>query len=287
MTTKRETLFAVARAIANGTVPDVIDAIAIAKKAHSGGVAWKRSFAKLENFISNGTRTHSIFMLDGNSKLPFVAFSALPIVSCPGAGECADWCYSMRAWRYPDAFVRQASNSWMMRTASGRTAIAADLERITKIRRFKGAKVTFRLYVDGDFASVEHVGFWMETLSNNPVIEAYGYSKSFAELIRFDDAGGAWPANYQLNISSGHNHSTDTVSRMRELPITRGEFRAVSIGRAVKSAEHGTPSIVSELRARVNGPMFPCPGKCGTCTPIGHACGASRLKGKVIVIAVH
>jgi hypothetical protein len=28
-------------------------------------------------------------MIKGNSKLPFYAFSNLPIVNCPGAGECA------------------------------------------------------------------------------------------------------------------------------------------------------------------------------------------------------
>src|SRR5262249_38268511 len=41
----------------------------------------------------------------GNAKLPFWAFSALPIVTCPGAGECARWCYSLTSWRTPGAAV--------------------------------------------------------------------------------------------------------------------------------------------------------------------------------------
>lgn len=87
-----------------------------------GGVVWEPIAAK------------------GNVKLPFVAYSHLPMVSCPGAGRCAvyeeeeyeavrmvkdpetgqvvehrskakhpyhrGFCYSFKAWRYPDAFAR-------------------------------------------------------------------------------------------------------------------------------------------------------------------------------------
>lgn len=57
----------------------------------------------------------------GNGKLPFVAYSELPMATCPGAGDCAvyskrsskdsGWCYSFKAWRYPDAFARQFLNT--------------------------------------------------------------------------------------------------------------------------------------------------------------------------------
>ena len=42
----------------------------------------------------------SVWSLEGNVKLPFAAFSAAPIVTCPGAGACAldGWCYSLKAW---------------------------------------------------------------------------------------------------------------------------------------------------------------------------------------------
>lgn len=65
----------------------------------------------------------SVLMADGNSKLPFIAYSELPMATCPGAGECGvqmkdastgsvvGWCYSFKAWRYPDAFTRQFLNS--------------------------------------------------------------------------------------------------------------------------------------------------------------------------------
>lgn len=54
----------------------------------------------------------------GNGKLPFMSYSELPMATCPGAGDCAvysqqtaGWCYSFKAWRYPDAFARQFLNT--------------------------------------------------------------------------------------------------------------------------------------------------------------------------------
>lgn len=78
---------------------------------------------------------------DGNQKLPFVAYSELPMATCPGAGSCgvykkdsrsgapaSGWCYSFKAWRYPAAFTRQflntlaatASRAFDIELASGR-----------------------------------------------------------------------------------------------------------------------------------------------------------------------
>lgn len=81
---------------------------------------WKRDLLSLARaFLALGKgkiapkwRTpFKVFKLKGNTKLPFATFSTLPIVTCPGAGECADWCYSFTAWRYPAAFARQLQNT--------------------------------------------------------------------------------------------------------------------------------------------------------------------------------
>lgn len=61
----------------------------------------------------------------GNAKLSFVAYSELPMATCPGAGACGirldqydegsdrkgGWCYSFSAWRQPPAFGRQFLNT--------------------------------------------------------------------------------------------------------------------------------------------------------------------------------
>jgi hypothetical protein len=201
---------------------------------------WQNDIGKLRRVVASGVPVYSIFAMDGNGKLPFVSFSSLPGVTCPGAGECLKFCYSFRAWRYPASFMRQAQNAFLMRF--NRDAITNALSGIVA-KMPQGFDM--RLYVDGDFSSVSDVTYWFELLNQNPVIRAYGYSKSFDAILAY---AGAWPTNYQLNISGGHNADNATVARVKALPITRGEFIAVSIGRKINSKDHGTPSVNRALR---------------------------------------
>lgn len=246
------------------------------------GKGWQATFAKLADAIALHSPKFSIFALGGNSKLPFVSFSTLPGVTCPGAGECIDFCYSYRAWRYPAAFARMAQNAYFLRFAP---TVISDAFAAIAAKRPDG--FDFRLYVDGDFANGADVAFWMDTLHKTPQARAYGYSKSFAALLGFD-AVGKWPQNYMLNISGGHNASPAMVNHVKALPITRGEFIAVSIGKKVKSTDHGTKATNAAIRAAFPGEkVFPCPGSCGSCTGKGHACGLPEMKFKTIAIAMH
>lgn len=240
---------------------------------------WIREMGKLKAFIAGDiTAPWPIFKLDGNGKLPFATFSSLPGVTCPGAGSCLDWCYSFKAWRYPAAFARMAQNAWLM--IHNPQVIAESFHDIPHDIK------TLRLYVDGDFASVQDVSFWMELIRARPTLDVYGYSKSFRELLAYHRDWPYWPKNYILNLSGGHAHDLHTVEEMKALPITRGTFDAVSIGRKVKSSDHGKPATNAAIRAKA-GKVFPCPGKCGSCTPKGHACGSERFRNIPIVIAVH
>lgn len=246
------------------------------------GIGWQANFNKLANLFAGRVPEFSIFALGGNSKLPFVSFSTLPGVTCPGAGDCVNYCYSYRAWRYPAAFARMAQNAYLMRFAPN---AISDAFSLIAAKRPKG--FDFRLYVDGDFSGGADVVFWMQLLHDTPNARAYGYSKSFAALLGYNVIG-AWPTNYQLNVSGGHNASNAMVDYVKALPITRGEFVAVSIGRKVKSNDHGTAATNAALRAAFpDTKIFPCPGTCGTCTGKGHACGMSTLKGIKIAIAMH
>jgi hypothetical protein len=246
------------------------------------GKGWQLNFAKLADLFADNKPRYSIFALGGNSKLPFVSFSTLPGVTCPGAGECINFCYSYRAWRYPAAFARMVQNAYLMRFAPDQIAIA-----FASIAAKSPAGFDFRLYVDGDFSSGADVAFWMHLLHMTPNARAYGYSKSFAALLGYSIVG-TWPSNYQLNISSGHNASPAMLKAVKALPIVRGEFIAVSIGRKVKSTDHGKRETNAAIRlAMSDTKVFPCPGACGACTGKGHACGLPAMKGKVIAIAMH
>lgn len=240
----------------------------------------------------------SIFA-EGNSKLPFLSFSAMPGFGfCPGSGDCRDWCYSFSAWRYPAAFCRQAQNTILLSCNAGRQTIAAELRAQLKRPKYRDLeRVDFRLYVDGDFRDMLDVHFWMDQLRALPQLAAYGYSKSFHELLAYDVAlharegltfaADSWPSNYVLNVSSGHRHSAEVVAAVESLPITRGRFVAVAMPTRARHSDHGNRSHQVALRQAYGKKAFTCPGECGTCTPSGHACGSERFQGVDIIIAAH
>lgn len=269
-------------AIQNGTQAEALQALETLQGSEAfKGKGWQSNFAKLARVISTGKVEYSIFAMSGNSKLPFISFSSLPGVTCPGAGDCLEFCYSFRAWRYPAAFMRQAQNAYLMRWHND--AIIGDF---VKLAQSRPEGFDFRLYVDGDFANGADVALWMETLKACPSVRAYGYSKSFAALLGYG-AFNTWPTNYMLNISSGHNASPEMLAYVKALPIVRGEFIAVSIGKKVKSTDHGKPETNRALREAFKVKAFTCPGTCGTCTGKGHACGMQALKNIPIIIAMH
>jgi len=254
-----------------------------ARKAISGalegetGPAWHKSLNQLSAFLADPTRApFAGIMAQGNGKLPFLSFSVLPGVTCPGAGDCLEWCYSFRAWRYPAAFARQAQNTVLIKSAAGRRHILAALDK------HECPRLDFRLYVDGDFDSLATAEFWRDTLAARPWLASYGYSKSLSIL-----ADVIMPDNYRLNLSSGHNYGEELERKAAALPYARGRFVAVNIGRKVKSADHGARAHQKSLRAVYGKSAFTCPGQCGDCTPTGHACGSDRFKNVDIIIATH
>lgn len=246
---------------------------------------WQHALRKFHSVLIDGMPRFTVFA-EGNSKLPFLAYSTLPIVTCPGAGECLNFCYSVTAWRYPSAFFRQAQNAYLQRFAP--LTLRDELKAKLTESKFKDMpRVDFRLFVDGDFDSMPTLQFWMDTIRLQPKLAAYGYSKSFNLFIEANNAGMHWPMNYMVNLSSGHNADDATEQQFAALPVVRGKFVAVSIGHKVKSSEHGTKDNNNKLRHAYGKNAFTCPGKCGECTPKGHACGSDRFKGVDIIIAVH
>jgi hypothetical protein len=256
----------------------------------------------------------------GNIKLPFYSFSVLPIVTCSGAGECAKYCYSLKAWRYPSAFFRQLQNTllvitqsrylvdaWYNLPSTTKTPIYTGTpyknddtitpvlnamlrkihndEHITKT--YKTTPTAIRLYVDGDFDSEETVNFWFGLCNKRKDLKVYGYSKSWTELL---DYKGTLPTNYKLNLSSGHNHDKRTENRIKKLSITRGSFVAVPVDKTVVGKYKTRPyldSIKQSATEQGIDKYFACTGKCAECTPKGHACGLDTFKDVPILIGIH
>ena len=219
------------------------------------GAHWIRDLTKLKAFLLDGSPKFSIMAKDGNGKLPFLAFSSLAGKGfCIGAGDCLSFCYSFKAWRYPAAFCRQAQNSALLQSDSGREHI---LDAIDKFEPVSGA-IDFRLYVDGDFTGVEDIAFWMEALTARPWLITYGYSKSWQSFI---DYKGIVPSNYRLNLSSGSKYGDSVKDKLKQFDYVRGEFVAVSIGASVKSTDHADRAHQATLRKAYGSKAYTCTGK--------------------------
>ena len=246
------------------------------------GVNWVRDLNKLKAFLLDGAPRFSVFAKDGNGKLPFLAFSSLPGENfCIGAGDCLEFCYSFKAWRYPAAFCRQVQNSILLQTKAGQKHILNALDKFAP----KNGAIDFRLYVDGDFTGVADIAFWMKALTARPWLSTYGYSKSWQSFL---DYTGIVPSNYKLNLSSGSKYGDDIKDKLKAFDYVRGEFIAVSIGAKVSTQDHAKRAHQAVLRKAYGKKAYTCTGKCGDCTPVGHACGNSdRFKGIDIIIAVH
>lgn len=259
---------------------------------------WREEMIRLADSLERGEPLFSIFAMHGNMKLPFVAFSALPFVTCPGMGSCENFCYSRKAWRTPGGFLRQFQN----------TALLMFHRRpiIDAFRTLPGG-IDFRLYVDGDFGDMPTVQFWFNLLAQRPEIACYGYSKSWNLFLDWNDAGRPFPENYALNLSSGSRHdgNAEMVERMSTLPITRNWFLAVDIDKKFLRKEKGynrfdDPEYHREVREKAAAQGFlkvlSCSGKCDHCvTHAGrnaHACGAKRPDGNwvfggIVAIGAH
>lgn len=240
---------------------------------------WKYYLRRFVAGFRSGKLPHSIFADKGNVKLPFCSFSTLPIITCPGAGDCAEWCYSLTAWRYPAAFLRQCQNTLLLRF--NKRAIIEAFKRIGKGR-------WFRLYVDGDFDSVETAVFWFRLLAQRPDIRAYGYSKSW-EILR--QVSHLVPDNYCLNLSSGSKYADDgeLAKHMESLPWVRGWFIATPLtGKHAKGfARFDSKAYHDDVRQSAEAAgidkVFSCGGKCGECSNAGPVCGLVEIKIPVAI----
>lgn len=241
---------------------------------------WAIYRARLILFLETGIPQFTILAED-NSKLPFANFSALPIVTCPGLGACLKFCYSLKAWRYPASLFRQVQNTILVLTRSA---------HLTGAFLALPLNSTFRLYVDGDFNSIETMVYWFELLRARPDIKAYGYSKSWDLFLTYAKQN-SFPDNYRLNLSSGSKYPDAIKDQLKALSCYRGEFLAVKVSSKAPKEKGLWLKHAVEVRATAVannfGKVWVCPGKCGQCTSHGHACGSDKFRNIPIAIGIH
>lgn len=239
-------------------------------------------FESLANPNMHGVldRPFTIFTV-GNSKLPFYSFSTVAIATCPGAGPCRVWCYSLKSWRYPAAFCRQLQNALLLKY---------NQDPINEDWLYLPENATVRLYVDGDFDSAETVKYWFNIIGARPDLKVYGYSKSWDELHQNRDV---WPINYKLNLSNGGIEREISRETMAKIPGVRGNFVAVEIKPELmtKSKRYSLDyhmAVRQAIKETTGKAGFSCPGTCGSCNVKNvHACASNALQDVTIAIGMH
>lgn len=235
---------------------------------------------------------------DGNDKLRFLNYSTMPIVTCPGAGACKSFCYSLNSLRYPGAFTRWLMNTIIENEAPEliADAFAYKLNTPTYQKELKeNGFVTFRLYNDGDFPNLQTMGFWFKLLKGFPQVKAYGYSKSWGLFIRFVEEFGedAIPETYKLNLSSGANGAQELLrKKITSFGFVRGDFIAIPLQgnkkkNVTKINKDEKKYIYKVAKESGHKKVMICGGLCNSCTRIGHACGSSTFDDYAIVIPIH
>ena len=234
---------------------------------------------------------HKIFVLSGNSKLPFATWSTLPAITCPGAGACLKYCYSFKAWRYPRPFCRQVYLTMLLRDR--KDVIRHAWQQLPEY-------IDVRLYVDGDIDNVATLLFWQQLCKTRPDLRVYGYSKSWQVFLDYESQGGEFANNYLLNLSSGSKYGATILDRIKGLrrvdgsPVVRGLFAAVRIDTSdipKGSERYKLPLYHERVRQAIQRDYgskgFSCPGDCGACGATAHMCGNDKAQGLVIGIGVH
>lgn len=129
-------------------------------------------------------------------------------------------------------------------------------------------------------------------LRERPDLQTYGYSKSWNLFLMFDRMWASkigWPKNYLLNLSNGSKYE-HLRQKMERLQVVRGNFTALQVDKKL-AGKYTDPEYKKALRqsAKAQGidKVFVCPGKCGTCTKVGHLCGMESAAGVNVVIGVH
>ena len=301
-------------------------------KVHEKSNYWK-PVNQLIDWLQDpiGRRPPFTMLTEGSSKLPFFQWSTIPGATCPGAGKCWDnrpasvrkdaggdyvrdvrkepnkaYCYSLNGWRHVYPFLRQLQNTILTRMRD-KSWIEAGMREVER----SNPEAVVRLFVDGDFDSLETLEYWMHVCERYPRMRFYGYSKSWKLFLDWDRKhGGRWPDNYMLNLSNGTIWESvggevyrKMLDRMLALKCVRGRFIAIpsKIGdrtligsRAPAYTEKmakdeadprdtpGWREHVEEVRRAAESlgieRPFVCPGKCFACLGPKSAEGKEELR---------
>ena len=122
-------------------------------------------------------------------------------------------------------------NTVLEQTPAGRQLIGQEIKKELKRPIDRGLdNVPLRLYVDGDFSSLELLRWWMDLAKEFKQLKIYGYSKSLHLFEELERSGYEWPQNNPLNAARGTRNANPPPNKAPPgLRAGRGTFERAPI----------------------------------------------------------
>lgn len=133
---------------------------------------------------------------NGNSKLAkdgIVSFNLIPIVHCPLAGACKQYCYATAGMQAFRASVLKRARAFLATLREDFVDVM-----VKQIAKSKASKV--RIHDSGDFYSAEYLLKWIRIAELSPTKQFYAYTKMIPLVAKMQ---GKLPSNLKLIQSLG------------------------------------------------------------------------------------
>lgn len=231
---------------------------------------WKTAAKKYLLFLRTKEAQFSVITF-GNMKHRFHNFSHLPVVTCPGMGECRNYCVSLKGLRRPIVAFSWLQNTTLIESTFGRKIIAEQFLQLPQ-----GA--TFRVNNDEDFRTTGILKFWMRLFNKRPDITVFCYTKSLKIHLDFFKKGNVFPDNYVVNVSTGGKYPALEDEAVKILPCVRGKYIGVDNLKGRTRQDYA-----NAIKKATNPRTFPCPGNCWKCTGSGPVCANKDRKFDVAI----
>ncbi len=167
-------------------------------------------------------------------------FSLPPIITCPGAGVCKNYCYAKKEYtRY-----KNVGTAWRRNLAESKKSTFVN-DVVGWLRIHSDTVKAFRMHESGDFYSQPYVEKWAQIAEASPHIHFYTYTKSLAldlkPLTRLPNFtvvksyGGKYDKHPRVGIDDNTDHYANVVNGKRN--VKRGEYLCPAVAAANNQKE--------------------------------------------------
>lgn len=187
----------------------------------------------------------------GNPRPKIMSFNLPALLSCPGALECAHFCYALQGQYFRRQILELRARNMAAAQhliATGGWELLADAltvlvgEQAARLR----SPLVLRPHDSGDFYGRGYFKAWLETMRRLPHVKFYGYTKRIG-LYQSLHALGTWPPNFTLVQSVG-----GVEDQRIDLALPHSKVFSSHEARAAAGYVDGTTSDIPAMTGEVN-----------------------------------